>query len=86
MAIDYRCDKRTMLLCRAMHSVASFFSCRHREGSRAVCQAATEYEEGEDAVKRQKSSTAKIALRLGIPQVGGEGRRRILHTFSDITQ
>ena len=43
-------------------------SCRHREGSRAVCQAATVYEGGEDAVKRQSSSTAKIALRLGISQ------------------
>ena len=45
-------------------------SCRQRKGSRAVFQAATVYEEGEgeDAVKRQRSSTAKIALRLGIPQ------------------
>ena len=43
-------------------------NCRQREGSRAVCQAATVYEGGEDAVKRQRSSTAKIALRLGISQ------------------
>ena len=42
----------------------------------AVCQAVTVYEEGEDAVKRQKSSTAKIALRLGIPQAGGQGRKK----------
>ena len=41
-------------------------SCRQRKGSRAVCQAATVYEGGEDAVKRQSSSTAKIALRLGM--------------------
>ena len=50
-------------------------SWHHREGSRAVCQAATVCEEGEDAVKRQRSSTAKIALRLGISQARGEGRR-----------
>ena len=39
----------------------------------------------ENQVKRQKS-TSQIPLRLGVPQAWGEGRRRILHTFSDITK
>ena len=61
--------------CAPLLRVLVLGSCRHREGSRAVCQAATVYEGGEDAVKRQRSSTAKIALRLGKSQAGGQRRR-----------
>ena len=33
----------------------------------------------------RRKSTSQIPLRLGVSQAGGKGRRRILHTFSDIT-
>ena len=47
--------------------------------------AVTVYGGGEDAVKRQRSSTAKIALRLGIPKLEGKDGGNFTY-FANITQ
>jgi|GEM_PF-5268201 hypothetical protein len=51
----------------------------------AVCQAVTVYKEGEDAVKRQRSSTAKLLSGLGYPKPEGKDGGNFTY-FADITE
>ncbi len=63
-----------------------WFICCQGENKRDVCKTTSVLSGMENQVKRQRNINITNSPPLGVPRAGGEGRRRILHTFSNITK